>query len=51
MLIWSVHSSISEKCETNGFETFIREECEEVLNVECRPIMVKKDPNRNCTEM
>ena len=31
-----------EKCETTGFETRTREECEEVIEVECRPIMVKK---------
>ena len=31
-----------EKCETTGFETRTREECEEVTEVECRPIMVKK---------
>ena len=31
-----------EKCETTGFETRTREECEEVTETECRPIMVKK---------
>ena len=31
-----------EKCETTGFETRTREECEEVTKVECRSIMVKK---------
>ena len=31
-----------EKCETTGFETRTREECEEVFEVDCKPIQVKK---------
>ena len=31
-----------EKCTTTGFETRNREECEEVTETECRPILVKK---------
>ena len=31
-----------EKCETTGFETRTREECKEVSEIECKPIMVKK---------
>ena len=31
-----------EKCETTGFETRVREECEEVSEVECTPIQIKK---------
>lgn len=31
-----------EKCEVTGFETRTREECEEVTEVDCKPITVKK---------
>ena len=34
--------SRQESCEVTGFETRLREECEEVFDTECRPIMVKK---------
>ena len=31
-----------EKCQTTGFETRTREECNEVSEIECKPVMVKK---------
>ena len=31
-----------EKCEVTGFETRTREECEEVTEIDCKPITVKK---------
>ena len=31
-----------DTCEVTGFETRVREECEEVSEIDCRPIQVKK---------
>ena len=35
-------SSKLDTCEVTGFETRVREECEDVSEIECRPIQVKK---------
>ena len=35
-------SSKLDTCEVTGFETRTREECEDVSEIECRPIQVKK---------
>ena len=35
-------SSKLDTCEVTGFESRIREECEEVSEIECKPIQVKK---------
>lgn len=35
-------SSKLDTCEVTGFESRVREECEEVSEVECTPIEVKK---------
>ena len=35
-------SSKLDTCEVTGFETRVREECEDVSEIDCRPIQVKK---------
>ena len=42
------------QCETTGFETTIREECEEVSNIECKKVnvtMVRNEIGNRCKTM
>ena len=42
LLLVSVAAEGQKKCELTGFQTRTREECEEVTEINCKPITVKK---------